>query len=208
MQMLLQIAATPAPAPPPDIAGDPLAMQLHVLVEQQMQSMGRLASLEGRLVSIRKQLETSASSAEKTALNTELRQYTGEIAGERARLENLTARVEEARHSIAGGTAVAVAPPVFFDEPDMFGLSQDEFKAAFVFVLAFPLVLAFTRRLWKVGMPSRQARGIPLEDERLVRLEQAVESVAIEVERIGESQRFQAKLMADQKHAPERVDAR
>jgi hypothetical protein len=45
--------------------------------------------------------------------------------------------------------------------------------------------------------PAAKATPQALEDNRLARLEQAVESVAIEVERIGESQRFQAKLMAE-----------
>jgi hypothetical protein len=38
----------------------------------------------------------------------------------------------------------------------------------------------------------------PLADARLARLERAVESIALEVERISESQRFTAKLLSDQ----------
>ncbi|MDQ6871992.1 MAG: hypothetical protein M3037_08250 [Gemmatimonadota bacterium] len=38
----------------------------------------------------------------------------------------------------------------------------------------------------------------PLVDARLARLEQAVDSIALEVERISESQRFTAKLLSDQ----------
>jgi hypothetical protein len=37
----------------------------------------------------------------------------------------------------------------------------------------------------------------PMEDDRLLRLEQAVESIAVEVERIGEGQRFLTKLQTE-----------
>jgi hypothetical protein len=37
----------------------------------------------------------------------------------------------------------------------------------------------------------------PEESPRLQRIEQAIESIAVEVERIGEAQRFTTKLLAD-----------
>jgi hypothetical protein len=38
----------------------------------------------------------------------------------------------------------------------------------------------------------------PLDDDRLARLEQAVDAIAIEVERIAEGQRFLTKLQSEQ----------
>jgi hypothetical protein len=38
----------------------------------------------------------------------------------------------------------------------------------------------------------------PLADARLARLEQAVDSIALEVERISEAQRFATKLLSEQ----------
>jgi hypothetical protein len=37
----------------------------------------------------------------------------------------------------------------------------------------------------------------PADDDRMLRLEQAVESIAVEVERIGEGQRFLPKLQTE-----------
>jgi hypothetical protein len=55
---------------------------------------------------------------------------------------------------------------------------------------------------WKVlarkSAPPRNA----LQDEKLDQLQQSVDAIAIEVERIAEAQRFTAKLMAEQ---PERT---
>jgi hypothetical protein len=44
----------------------------------------------------------------------------------------------------------------------------------------------------------------PLADARLARLEQAVDAIALEVERISESQRFTAKLLNEEGRTPAR----
>ncbi|MDP1891407.1 MAG: hypothetical protein Q8K55_11005 [Gemmatimonadaceae bacterium] len=58
----------------------------------------------------------------------------------------------------------------------------------------FPLVRAWARRL-----ESRSATALPLRDveDRLDRIERAVESIALEVERVSEGQRFVTKLLAE-----------
>lgn len=68
------------------------------------------------------------------------------------------------------------------------------FMAMFLLV---PLVIAHTRRIWKRPQP---ARTLPAATEgRLERIEQAVESIAIEVERVSEGQRFVTRLMSEGK---------
>lgn len=59
--------------------------------------------------------------------------------------------------------------------------------------LGLPLIRSWTRR-----MEQRSAQNLPPDvTARLARIEAAVESIAIEVERISESQRFMAKLQAE-----------
>jgi hypothetical protein len=65
-------------------------------------------------------------------------------------------------------------------------------------VLVLPLVLVLARRLWVRG-PRREAMDLE-NSPRLQRIEQAVEAIAVEVERIGEAQRFTTKLLSD-RHA-------
>jgi hypothetical protein len=43
-----------------------------------------------------------------------------------------------------------------------------------------------------------------LADDRMQRLEQAIDSIAVEVERIGEGQRFVTKLLAERSREPNR----
>ena len=65
-----------------------------------------------------------------------------------------------------------------------------------VFVLA-PLAIALARNLWKRGSRA-PAPVIDKETaERLRRLEQSIDSIAVEVERISEGQRFVTKLMSE-----------
>ena len=72
----------------------------------------------------------------------------------------------------------------------------------FIFVVMLPLSIAFARRIWKRG--GQVVAAFPKEiSERLGRLEQAAEATALEVERIGEGQRFLTRLFTEgpQAHA-------
>ena len=61
-------------------------------------------------------------------------------------------------------------------------------------MIGFPLARAFARRI----EAGRGAPALPSDvSERLDRIERAVETVALEVERISEGQRFVTKLMAE-----------
>jgi hypothetical protein len=60
-------------------------------------------------------------------------------------------------------------------------------------VVGLPLVRAWARRLEQRGAPSTSQDVTA----RLARIEAAVESIALEVERISESQRFLTKIQAE-----------
>ena len=78
-------------------------------------------------------------------------------------------------------------------------MTEDVMMAAIVFgvlgVVLFPLVRAWSRRIEGRGASPA---AIPADvTERLERIERAVESVAVEVERISEGQRFVTRVLAD-----------
>jgi hypothetical protein len=69
------------------------------------------------------------------------------------------------------------------------------FTMVVILALGIPLVKAFARR-----MESKSSLGgadIADQTARLARIESAVESMSIELERISEGQRFVTKLLAD-----------
>lgn len=63
-----------------------------------------------------------------------------------------------------------------------------------LFVLA-PIALAFARNIWKRGNRPVAAQSSREADLRMERVEQAVDAIAVEVERISEGQRFVTQLM-------------
>jgi hypothetical protein len=66
-----------------------------------------------------------------------------------------------------------------------------------LFVLA-PIAIAMARRIWRRGGRSPADSQIERENaDRLGRLEQSVDTIAVEVERISEGQRFVTKLLND-----------
>ncbi len=72
------------------------------------------------------------------------------------------------------------------------------FAMVVTIVLGVPLVRARIRERERHSLPSA---GDPHADERLARIEAAVESIAIEVERISEAQRFTTKLLSERSSA-------
>jgi hypothetical protein len=74
--------------------------------------------------------------------------------------------------------------------------------AVVIMVLGFPVIRLITRWLEPRPVPPRELSAI---NGRLERIEAAVDSIAVEVERISEAQRFTAKLQSEQQ--PPRLPA-
>lgn len=66
----------------------------------------------------------------------------------------------------------------------------------FFITVLFPLSIALSRRIWRRTAASVAALPTELM-ERMARLEQGLDSIAVEVERIGEGQRFMTKVLTD-----------
>lgn len=80
--------------------------------------------------------------------------------------------------------------------PGIIEVAQSFFTMVAAIALGIPIIRMITKRFERAPLPPPQSS--PDVIARLERIEQAVESVAIEVERIAEAQRFSAKLMAEQ----------
>ena len=83
-------------------------------------------------------------------------------------------------------------------------MSEPVFLDALLIVMgtvAFVAALNFLRRFLESRGQRRQQIDLDGLQERLARIESAVESTALEVERISESNRFVAKLLADRSGA-------
>lgn len=122
------------------------------------------------------------------ALDNNIAQYEVEIA-----------RVGRTYATKAGGESTTLPPgPIpgnYMREDDAAGMA---FGFSFgTMLLTFFLVRRFMRRKYG-GLPqNRQQPNMIASDERLERIEQAVDTIAVEVERVSENQRFMTRLMTE-----------
>lgn len=70
------------------------------------------------------------------------------------------------------------------------------FFTTIVLVIGVPLVRSYVRR-----REAQPPASTLLSDQRLARMESAIESMAIEIERISEGQRFVTKLLAERERS-------
>lgn len=116
-------------------------------------------------------------------------------------------RIAQIESQIAQTEGILTAAPSGFlasAEPPTYSRSSDSdawvaIPVMLIMFVAFPLVFAHARRIWK---RAPAARIDPAEAGRLERIEQAVEAIAIEVERVSEGQRFVTKLLSDTSRTP------
>ena len=121
-----------------------------------------------------------------------------------ARLKDVEARILATEQQIgAADQAVVQAaaisgatqePP----RPVRTGPPEEVFIIPIVFTITVlcPIAIAYARRIWKRG--ATIIAPVPQEvRDRLDRMSEAVESIALEVERIGEGQRFVTKVMSE-----------
>ena len=103
-----------------------------------------------------------------------------------------TNAVQLAQSAAIPGAVVERPPPVYHGPPD----AAFVLGAIFMVVVLLPLSIAYARRIWRRS--AAVVTSIPKEiAERLFRMEQAVEATAVEVERIGEGQRFLTRLFTE-----------
>jgi hypothetical protein len=124
--------------------------------------------------------------------------------GVETRIADLDARIQAVDKQIATADAqvaqAAAVPGAVVEEPPVYHNNEPPagviIGSLFMMFCIFPITIAYCRRIWRRGGTAITA--VPGElMERMSRLDQAVESIAIEVERIGEGQRFMTRVFTD-----------
>jgi hypothetical protein len=185
----------------PDVAPQALNAQLDQLRAEAAQLEIRAHDLGVQRDQIRMQQDQSPPT-ERARLNKQVADAEHSVAATMAELNGTRIKVRELEQARDFQRTFTLQPP-----PDPF-LDREQIMQVLGggAVLLFPLVLALARRLWVRGRPA--AAPADLESSpRLQRMEQAIESIAIEVERIGEAQRFATKLMTERADAVNRIGA-
>lgn len=70
-----------------------------------------------------------------------------------------------------------------------------------IFVLC-PIALSYARSIWKRGSVQRPSAADAESARRLERMEQSMDAIAIEIERVSEGQRFVTRILAEGRGEP------
>jgi hypothetical protein len=123
-------------------------------------------------------------------------------AAQQARIAAQDEKNGTARPVIAGqdGHTATTAPPLSYDANNVIPPQAVDISVAFFLMVAFcvvgfPLARAFARRMDR----RTEFKSVPGPDltPQIRQLQESVDAMAIEMERISEGQRFTAKLLAD-----------
>ena len=116
------------------------------------------------------------------------------------RIEDVEKQIAAVDAKIATQAAVpgAVVEHIQMNRPDEVPEEAFVLGGLFMIIVLLPLSIAMARRIWKRS--TNAVAAIPSElMARLSRIEQAVDTSAVEIERIGEGQRFITKLFSENK---------
>jgi hypothetical protein len=208
--------ATAPPAPAPPSTGRPVvvvrdapgagtftistpmsAREFSVLKAQREELSDQLKSVDGRRSTLLTQLKRTEDPTAVKGLEDRL----AILDKRQLQLESDLAQTGQQLSGVPAGLFASAGTPAMFA-----GLGSGQVVAitiiGIIFVLG-PLAAGFARTLWKRPSAPALPPGVLTETaQRLERLEGAVDSIAIEIERISEGQRFVTKLLSEAQHAP------
>jgi len=191
--------AAPAQAPTPNqirvspemSRGASPAEVLTAARAQRTEFRNQLESLEDRRDNITRELTNdNTTGVDRQGLEARLKAVD-------ARISSVEGQIAQADQAVAATAAIPGAVQIT-RPPQRSGPPDGAFAIPIVFTLAvlMPIAIAYSRRIWRRG--ATVIAPVPRElQDRLEQMGQAVESIAVEVERIGEGQRFLTRVMSE-----------
>lgn len=199
--MPIMMQATPPPLPTQATGQDVLRAQLQggspravyeALKQQRIEIDNQIDRLQDQRSDLARELqEPKVAGSNQTGIEQR-------ITAIDQRLVDLDRQMAEADAAVA---RAAVQPGAVVLEPprDRSGPPEEVFvlTGLFFIIVLLPLSIAFARRIWRRG--AALVTALPQEiHDRFTRIEQSLDSIAIEVERVGEGQRFLTRMQAQQ----------
>ena len=161
----------------------------------------QLVSAAGRRSSLAAELNRTADPAARAGLESR-------IAVLDKRMIQLENDIAQTGQMLSSDAAARVAVTEQANSP--FGLDTNDvarISFAFFFLVGLPLAIGAARMMWKRSSRPIVPPITTASAERLARLEQSMDAVAVEIERISEGQRFVTKLLSEKAPAlPETVE--
>ena len=188
------VAKNQAPAPPLAARTAPTATEMYEAARlMQRELRNQRSALDGQRSDLQRQLQRAGNPVDAKGLEARL----VALDARQADLDKQLAAADAQVASAAAIPGVVVVQPSNGPEnipPEAVILGS----LGMAMVLLIPVSIAFARRIWRRGGQPAPAQ-IPAElFDRMASIERGVEAVAIEVERIGEGQRFVSQLLGEQ----------
>lgn len=169
----------------------------NALQEVRTELQGKLAELQADRAELQQELQGADSRAERLRLQSRI-----------DRIDRQIAETEDAISKVGGGQERLVTTPrpnipvvgvqtnfpPFPNRIDPVPIIGTTLGILFV---AFPLALTISRYIWKRSTYAPSPALSAEQTKRFDRLEQSVDAIAIEVERISENQRYLTKLLGE-----------
>lgn len=218
----VQVPAPPAPPGTPDATptvAQPSAIDVGTeapITVSQPRTTAEVDALKAKRSELSRQIE-SAVSRRKTVERDLLKANETTRPGLEARLKVLDARIIQIEQEIAAnGRALASAPLLLAaaeasEQPVRYGPFSSGQLTAISIVgtvgVLMPLAIAAARAILIRARQPKLTPEILEATRRMERMEQAIDTVAVEVERISEGQRFVTQLMAAKQKDAEALPA-
>ena len=196
-------AETPAPAvtiTAPGVDGKPITLtvprtagEVQELQRSRDELSDQLVNVTARRRELSDEIRTAPEGASRTGLEDRLRILDQRIIQLETDLASTGRQISAAPASLVGGSEV-----VHIQSGDDF--EEGVFAGGFFSLLGLAVLYGIAR-FWRRrrGGGKRTKTPLPTESsQRLERLEQGMESIAIEIERVSEGQRFVTKLLSEQ----------
>lgn len=201
----MALQATPAPGTPAapvaaQATGAPTAAQmLEAARAQRRELSNQLERVEDRRNDLAQELSQTSSGdvATRTGLEARIRETDARISALDKEIAAADQRVASAA-AVPGATQEPIRPIIQRNGPP----EEAWFLGGMLIVLGvFPMAIAYSRRLWKKAAVTVN-NEMPAElSDRLSRMEQAIDAVAVELERVGESQRYVTRVFTEGQRA-------
>ncbi len=193
------IRGTPGSGAPITISAPRTAREIDALQSQRDELSRQLTSVDGRRSKLMSQLRSTGDPTAVKGLQDRL----ALLDARQLQLESDLAGIGQQLSSASAGLIAASTSggPVFA------GLSGGQTLALSIVFTIFvlgPLAIGFAKTLFKrSNRPALPPAVFNEAAQRLERVEAAVETIALEIERISEGQRFVTKLLSENQPAPQ-----
>jgi hypothetical protein len=155
----------------------------------------QLNSADGRRKELSRLLK-DATGADRAGLE----QRIGVLDARLARLENDIDETGKLLSSAPATLSSSSSAPTFSFGPNQ--ANNPELAIPIVGILSvfvfFPIAISVARNIWRRGSLTKAAAPDRQSAQRLERMEQAMDAIAIEIERVSEGQRFVTRLLSEQ----------